>query len=98
MAGNRHKNYGSTASNDSANGATEKKSLGSESSSGGKRESFSDSFGASYAAARYNDASKDIRDENTINPLLMRSYYSGSVSGKPYKIHLKDFFLPRSVL
>merc|ERR1719204_991348 len=41
-----------TASNDSANGATEKKSLGSESSSGGKRESFSDSFGASYAAAR----------------------------------------------
>jgi len=52
VAGNRHKNYGSTASNDSANGATEKKSLGSESSSGGKRESFSDSFGASYAAAR----------------------------------------------
>ena len=65
MAGNRHKNYGSTASNDSADGATEKKSLGSESSSGGKRESFSDSFGASYAAARYKDASRDISDEKT---------------------------------
>ena len=66
MAGNRHKNYGSTASNDSTNSASEKKSLGSESSSGGKRESFSDSFGASYAAARYNDASKDMRDEKPL--------------------------------
>ena len=65
MAGNRHKNYGSTASNDSANGSTEKKLLGSEGSAGGKRESFSDSFGASYAAARYKDASRDISDENT---------------------------------
>ena len=62
MAGNQYKNYGSTASNDSGNCATEKKSLGSESSSGGKRESFSDSFGASYAAARYKDASRDISD------------------------------------
>ena len=66
VAGNQHKNYGSTASNDSANGATEKKSLGSEGSAGGKRESFSDSFGASYAAARYEDASKDMRDENPL--------------------------------
>ena len=67
MAGNRHKNYGSTASNDSANGATEKKSLGSESSSGGKRESFSDSFGASYAAARYKDASRGLADNCQIS-------------------------------